>query len=369
MKVIICGGGTVGHLTPGISIAEIILKNERNSSVLFVGRTGGEENEVIIKSGFELKTIKIESFIRRITLKNISKARIMVAAIKEARKIINEYSPDLVIGTGGYVCWPVIRAAQKMKIPTAIHESNISPGAAARVLASKCNLVLLNFKESEKFFKKKDNLLAVGNPLPDGFFTITREEARKKLGLTHKDFFILSLGGSGGSERINEIVIKLMKSFSSQKSELTHLHSCGKRYFDKIKKENPQFTGNGYNRCKIVPFIHDMALYMKAADTIISRCGAMTLSEIAECQTVPILIPSPNVTGNHQYKNAKIFTDKGAAIMIEESELNERTLLDAVRYLAMNRALREKMKKQLSTFRLSDTKKNIYQALINLSKN
>ena len=363
MKAIICGGGTVGHLTPGISIAEIIKKNDKNSKILFVSRAGGTENDVILKSGFDLQTIKIEPLIHRITLKNFSKIKTMISALKEAKKILNDFSPDVVIGTGGYVCWPMLRAAQKMKIPTVIHESNLCPGAATRFLAGKSSKVLLNFRESEKHFKKKNNLITVGNPLPDSFSSITRDEARRKLGLTQKDFFILSFGGSGGAEKINETVIELMKSYSSQKKEIVHVHASGKRYLDKIKEENPLFVNSGYNGCKIVPFINNMALYMKAADTVISRCGAMTLSEIAHCQTAPILIPSPNVTGNHQYKNAKMFTDVGAALMIEESELNARTLIDAVRYLAMNKGVREKIKKQLSSFKCDDTKKNIYSII------
>ena len=362
MKVIICGGGTVGHLTPGISIAEIILNNEKNSSVLFISRTGGDENEVITKKGFSLKTVEISALQRRLSFKNFKALSQISKATKTAKKIIKSESPDIVIGTGGYVCWPVIRAAQKLKIPTILHESNFAPGVATKFLAPKCDKILLHFQQSEAEFKRKDNLITVGNPLPDAFTNITREYARKKLGLSPKDFFILSFGGSGGSEKINDSIISLMKSYSTKKSEIKHVHACGKKYIGKIRNEN-ELLVKGYNGCKIVSFIHDMPLYMKAADTVISRCGAMTLSEVAECECVPILIPSPNVTNNHQYKNAKIFTDSGAALMIEEDELNDRTLLDAVRYLASNKGIREKMRRQLLKFKSPDTKKIIYEAI------
>ena len=354
MKVIICGGGTVGHLTPGISIAEIIQKNERNSSILFIGRENGDENDVIIRNGFKLKTLKIASFKRRITTKNIKSLSIMVKA-------------DIVIGTGGYVCWPVIKAAQKMKIPTVMHESNFSPGLATRSLASRCDKIMLHFALSENEFKRKDNLVTVGNPIPEAFSKITREEARKKLGLTDRDFFILSFGGSGGAEKMNESIISLMKNYCTKKSEIKHLHACGKKYFEQIKKEN-EILAKGYSGCKIVPFIEEMPTYMRAADTVISRSGAMTLSELSECEIAPILIPSPNVTNNHQYKNAKSFTDSGAAIMIEEHELNDRTLIDAVRYLQTNKGIREKLRKQITKFKSVNAKKLIYEVIKNTAK-
>ena len=367
MKVIICGGGTVGHLTPGISIAEIIQKNERNSAVLFIGRENGDENDVIIRNGFKLKTLKISSFKRRITTKNLKAFSIMLKALRESKKIIKKESPDIVIGTGGYVCWPVIRAAQKMKIPTVMHESNFSPGLATRSLASRCDKIMLHFALSEKEFKRKDNLVTVGNPIPEAFSRITREEARKKLGLTDRDFFILSFGGSGGAEKMNESIISLMKNYSSRKIEIKHLHACGKKYFEQMKKENDALA-KGHNGCKIVPFIEEMPTYMKAADTVISRSGAMTLSELSECEIAPILIPSPNVTNNHQYKNAKTFTDSGAALMIEEHELNDRTLIDAVRYLQTNKGIREKIKKEIAKFKSVNAKKLIYEVIKTTAK-
>jgi UDP-N-acetylglucosamine--N-acetylmuramyl-(pentapeptide) pyrophosphoryl-undecaprenol N-acetylglucosamine transferase len=203
--------------------------------------------------------------------------------------------------------------------------------------------------------------------LPNAFTDITREQARRKLGLSDNDFFILSFGGSGGAEKLNQEVISLMKNHSAKSPKIKHVHATGKKYYDKIKDENPSFV-RGYNGCKILPFIDEMALYMRGADTIISRCGAMTLSEVSICGCVPILIPSPNVTNNHQYKNAKLFTDNGAALMIEEQELNERTLLDAVRYLESNRSVRERMRRNLSAFKTENTKEIIIDTINGILK-
>ena len=144
MKVIICGGGTVGHLTPGISIAEIIMKYEKDSKIIFIGRKNGEENEVLTKKGFSLKTLEVASFQRRITIKNLKTVSILSKAFKEAKSIIKTERPDIVIGTGGYVCWPVIKAAQRLKVPTVLHESNFSPGLATKLLSSGCNKVMLH---------------------------------------------------------------------------------------------------------------------------------------------------------------------------------------------------------------------------------
>ncbi len=367
MKAIICGGGTVGHLTPGISIAEIILKQDSKNEVLFIGRENGDENEVIIKKGYRLKTINITKIARKLNLKSVKAIPNIISALKSARKILKEEAPDIVIGTGGYVSWPIIKTAQRLKIPTVMHESNLCPGLATRLLAPRCTRILLNFKQSENEFKRKDNLIVCGNPLPNAFSEITREQARRKLGLSDKDFFILSFGGSGGAEKLNEEVISLMKNHSSKASKVKHVHATGKKYYDKVKEKNPNFI-RGYNGCKILPFIDEMPLYMKGADTVISRCGAMTLSEVSACGCVPILIPSPNVTNNHQYKNAKVFTDNGAALMIEESELNERTLLDAVRYLENNHSVREKMKRNLSSFKTENTKEIIINTISGILK-
>lgn len=367
MKAIICGGGTVGHVTPGISIAEAILKKEPKSTVLFVGREGGEENEVVKKRGYKQYYLKVSGLKRRITLDNVRTLIKMQKALHESKKILKAESPNVVIGTGGYVCWPMLRAAQKLKIPTLIHESNLSPGAAALLLSKKCDRVLLNFKESEKSFKSRKKLTVVGNPIPDSFSTTTRESARKRLMLKNTDIFILSFGGSGGAEIINRFAIGLMRKYSEKRLGIRHVHATGRKYFKELQIANPDLV-QGRNGCKILPFIDDMALYMKAADIIISRCGAMTLSEICACECVPILIPSPNVTNNHQYKNAKVFTDNGAAIMIEESELCDTVLLDAIKYIESNPAIRKKIKSNLAKFKTDDVNDKIYAAIKSVAK-
>lgn len=365
MRVILCGGGTAGHVTPALAIAEAIKERERDCDILFVGREGGDENNAVKRYGISIKTVKVSGFRRGVSPKNIKVLFRAVDAFRKARSIIEDFCPDVVIGTGGYVCWPVIRAAQSKKITTLIHESNAFPGLTTRLLAPGCDRVLLNFHGSEAHFRKKDNLSVVGNPLPGALINETRESARKKLGLSQRDFVILSFGGSGGAETVNDNIIKLMKNYSARVPRIKHIHASGKKYFDSIRESQPELV-RGRDGCIIYPYIDRMPLYMRSADVVISRCGAMTLSEIAVAGAIPILIPSPNVTDDHQYKNGKLFLDNGAAIMIEESELCERSLLDAVRYLENNPAIRSRMKEKLKGLARENSRELIYGEITQL---
>lgn len=362
MRVIIAGGGTTGHVTPGVSIAEVILSHEKESDILFIGREGGDENGIIKQRGFELKTIAVSGFSRKLTPKNVTNAFRAAASLITASKIVKEFAPEVVIGTGGYVCWPVLKAAQMMKIPTVLHESNVVPGLTTRMLAPRCTKVLLNFPGSEKELKHTDNVAVVGNPILSGLIHETRESARRRLGISHSELMILSFGGSGGAEILNKHAIALMQNYCMRVGRVRHVHATGRKYYNAIKSAYPTLAA-GKSGCIIYPFIEDMATYMRAADIVICRCGAMTLSELASAGALPILIPSPNVTDNHQYKNGKLFVDRGAALMIEESELNDRTLTDAVRYLENNPSLRARMRQRLKEFSTENSKELIYGQL------
>ncbi len=358
MRAIICGGGTAGHVTPAIAIGEEIMKCEPESDILFIGREGGGENLAITQRGFRLECLKIEGLSRKISINGIKKLFTAAKALIKAGSMIKEFSPDVVVGTGGYVCWPVLRAAQLRGIPTVIHESNATPGLTTRMLASRCKRVLLNFPFGKGDYKRLDNLCVVGNPLPDALTSTTRAHARRRLGLSDGELFILSFGGSGGSKAINDSVISLMKSYSSRTPRIRHTHATGRKYYEETD-EAYKGKRDRRGRCTILPYIDDMHLYMRAADILICRCGSMTLSEAACVGAAPILIPSPNVTDNHQYKNARRLVDCGAAIMIEESELNERTLLDAVRYLECNPQARKKMQEKILSFYKADSREKI----------
>lgn len=364
MKIMFCGGGTAGHLTPAIAIAEALLK-EKNTEILFVCREGGNENEAVIKKGYAIETVNICGIERKISIKNAKNILTAIKAIRKSKSIIKKFSPDVVIGTGGYVTFPVLRAAQKMKIPTVIHESNATPGLVTKLLAPKCTRVLLNLNGSEKEFKNKNNIKIVGNPVREDFLIYDKASARKKLGISQNEFLISSFGGSGGSEKINNSIIALMNSHSSKSKKIRHIHSCGIKYYEKIKKDYPNLVSEK-NGCIIKPYIYDMSSVILASDIVITRCGAMTLTEISTAGCAAILIPSPNVTNNHQYKNAKLFSDSGAAIMIEESELNDRTLLDTVRRLETDSVLREKLSIKIKKLCVKNSKELIVEEILSL---
>jgi UDP-N-acetylglucosamine--N-acetylmuramyl-(pentapeptide) pyrophosphoryl-undecaprenol N-acetylglucosamine transferase len=244
----------------------------------------------------------------------------------------------MVIGTGGYVCWPVLSAAHSLKKFTAMHESNAEAGLCTRLLSDKVDILLLGQKSEDAV---KNGVFA-GNPIRKAFYTINRKEARSKLGIGEKETLILSVGGSIGAEKLNDACINLMRNYSLSTPGIVHVHACGKRYYDAVISEFGDTISN--KKCKIVPFINDMATHLHAADLVISRCGAMTLSEIAYCSVPSILIPSPNVTNDHQTKNASHYSKMGASVMIEEKELTEQLLRNTVRSLIENKPKRIQMK-------------------------
>lgn len=367
MRILFCGGGTAGHITPALAIAESILEKQPDAEILFVGREGGDENKMIEKYGFEIKTVNIHGFTRSISLDNVKNLFYVASALKKSRAIIKEFSPDVVVGTGGYVTWPVVRGASLLKIPTVIHESNACPGLVTKLLAPKCDRVLLNLIGTEKEFRKRKNIRIVGNPVRDEFLSLTKAEARRRLGVSSKEFLISSFGGSGGARTINDAVIALMKSHSANNKGIRHIHGCGNKYHEELKKEFPEFF-KGKCGCIIKPYIDDMPTVIRASDAVISRCGAMTLSELSAVGAASILIPSPNVTNNHQYKNAKLMADSGAAIMIEEKELTERTLLDAVRKIENDVHLRNKLCEKIHKFYVADSATLIRDEIFSLLK-
>ena len=365
MRILFCGGGTAGHITPALAIAEAILGKCPDAEIVFVGREGGEENTMIERRGFMLRTVKIHGFTRDINLDNLKNLFTVAAALKKSKEIIKDFSPDAVVGTGGYVTWPVIKTAQRLNITTVIHEANACPGLVTKLLAPKCDRVLLNLRGTEKEFRKQKNIKIVGNPVREEFLSLTRAEARRRLGISGKEFLIVSFGGSGGARIMNDSAISLMRSHSANNKNVRHIHGCGNKYQKELKKEFPELF-IGKNGCVIKPYIDDMPTVIRAADVVISRCGAMTLAELSAVGVASILIPSPNVTNNHPYKNAKHISNSGAAIMIEEKDLSERVLLDAVRKLENDINYRRALCEGIRKFHIEGSAERIGEEIISL---
>ncbi len=360
MKIILSGGGTAGHVNPAVAIAEEIVRDNPKSEILFIGRSGGKENLQITDRGFPLRTLNVSGLKRKLTKDNFSVIKNAIEARREAEKIINEFKPDVILGTGGYVCWPVLSAGQKLEIPTAIHESNIMPGLTTKLLARKCRLILLGYEGSGANIRTKGKICTVGTPVRADFSKIDRQKARQELNISDNDCFILSFGGSIGAERLNEAVIKMMKDYSAGRKSVVHLHATGERYFNKFKNLS---SFDDSERCRILPYISDMPRMMKAADIVITRCGAMTLSEIAQVGVAAILIPSPNVSGNHQYKNAKYICDSGAADLIEEKNLTSEALIATASRLKNDKIARKIRAKKVKEFSYPNAAKEAVKEL------
>lgn len=329
MKVLLCGGGTGGHVMPAISIAEIVEKSFPDTEIAFAGRMGGAENEAYKKTGRKLYTVDVEGISRSLTFRN---ARAILKAIKSgrmARKIIKEFAPDIIIGTGGYVCYPFIRQGQRLKVKTVMHESNVSPGLVTRILGPRCQRLLLNLEGTREHLRRTDNTVVVGNPTRSGFERITKAEAKGRLGIPKEKTVIVSFGGSLGAGVLNEAVLSFIENYAIKNSKVYHIHATGRNYFDDIRKAHRELFDAKKN-VKIVPYIEDMPTVLKAADIAITRSGAMTVSELAACGVPAILIPSPNVTANHQYYNAKYMEKRGAAIILEEKDLSADSLTKEV---------------------------------------
>ncbi len=362
MRVLMSGGGTGGHVNPAIAIANIIKKNCPDAVIEFVGTKRGIENKLVPHAGYKLHHIQIQGIRRSLSPDNIKTAFLAVKSFGDCKRIIKKFKPDVVIGTGGYACWPVVRAAASLKIPTVLHESNATPGFAIKMLEKKATKVFVNFEETIPQLKCPDKAVRVGNPLRGDFSTVDRDRARENQGITGKyRYFILSLGGSMGAERINHEVIEMMKSYTSRHPEILHIHGTGSIEYEDTKR---LFTESGldkYSNLQLLEYIYDMPEKMVAADLVINRAGAMTLSEIAMLGRASVLIPSPNVTNNHQYKNAHVLEKAEACVLIEEKDLTDGALTRAVKSVIEDDGKRSSMERNVGRFAVADAADRIYE--------
>lgn len=369
MRVLMTGGGTGGHVNPALAIAEIIKTNVPDAEIAFVGTKRGLENTLVPRAGYKLYHIDIQGIERSLSLSNLKTAYLVMTSPHAAKKIIKEFAPDIVIGTGGYVCWPLLRAASAMNIPTMIHESNSTAGVAVKQLKNKVDVIMTNFESTAETLKCKAKTIRVGNPISLDFGRYTKEEARKLLGISDDvKSVVLSLGGSRGAHKINEIMLKVMLDLTSKRKDVMHFHACGSRDFGYAQKTFAEYGLEGKKNLVISEYIYNMPIMMAAADIVICRAGAMTISEVAAMNKAAIIIPSPNVTDDHQYKNAKQLADEDAAIVFRESELTDKVIIDTVDALIKNPARRERLSKNIDAFAVKDVRETIYFEICELLK-
>lgn len=368
MRVLMTGGGTGGHVNPAIAIANTIKLNDPTAEIAFVGTSRGIENKLVPAAGYPLYHVEVRGFRRSLSPANIKAAWLAFVSPIRAKKLINEFKPDIVVGTGGYACWPVLVAAARMGIPTAVHESNAIPGVTVRRLQSYVDRVMLNFAESAEYLDAKEKLMVVGNPLRGEFGTMSRVNAREKLGVGGYRRMILSCGGSMGAEPVNDAMLALMRDYGLNHPDVLHVHATGALEYEAAKAKFAEYGLEGKENLRLVEYIYDMPVQMAAADLVVNRAGAMTLSELAVQGKACLLIPSPYVTANHQYKNAKVLADAGAALLIEEKELTAERVTREVSALLDDDVRRAGMEKAITAFARTDANKVIYEEICRLVK-
>ena len=362
MKVIMACGGTGGHIYPALAIADTIKMKNPDAEVMFIGTQRGMENEIVPAHGYPIKTIPASGIKRKQIWKNVKTCKDTLEGYSQAKAIIKSFQPDIVIGTGGYVCGPVVRAAHKLGIKTAIHEQNAYPGMTNKILSRYADKVFLSFEESKKYFKRERDIYLTGNPLRRGFVMSDKKVARDRLGVKENEMIVLCFGGSLGSPRINELMTKMIEVFNGVE-DVSIFFVTGKIHYKKIEQELKESLGTWKDNIRLFEYIENMPEYMGAADVIISRAGALTVAELTACGKPAILIPSPYVTGNHQYFNARVMADKGAAVLIEEKDLNDDAVIGVISQMRANGDILRNMEKNSKSLAKTDAAEKIYHEL------
>lgn len=360
MRIVFTCGGTGGHITPALAIADTVKENCPTAEILFVGADGGMETRLVPNAGYRIVTLRVSGLRRSLSPGNIKVLFRALHATKEAEELLGSFCPDLVIGTGGYASFPTLFAATKLGIPAAAHESNAVPGLAIRRLAKRLDRIWVNFAgTAEKL--PGENCLAVGNPLPRGFGVANPTPLPQ--GCIK---MVLSFGGSLGARELNRAALALMAAERDQ-PEIFHLHATGKGEYEEWRRV---FEERGFSESKnleLVPYLEDMPRRMAAADVVICRAGAMSISELAAAGKTAVLVPSPNVTGNHQYLNAKVLSDAGAAVLLPERELPEK-LTSTVFSLLSDSQKRRVMGEKIRQFYRGESNRLIFSDMLLLMK-
>ena len=347
MKYMITGGGTGGHIYPAIAIADELMRRDEDTRILFVGAEIGMEKDIVPECGYEIELISADGFGRNLR-SNFIAARRVLKGRRQAKEIVAEFRPDAVIGTGGYASAPVVSCAEKMGIPTYIHEQNAIPGKTNKFLARNASRIFLGFSRAGSYFKNPEKHVVTGNPVRREFAVGGRDEARKALGIKDDSFVVLAFGGSQGAGRLNREIIHIIESNREDKDLCVYL-GTGSYYYDAVFSElEEKGIGTGDN-LHIVKYIHDMAQVLNASDLVISRSGALTVAEVTACGIPAIFVPFPDATENHQYYNALSVMTAGGAMIIEEKDLDRETMNGVVRELKNNPQKLEEMKKKCAS--------------------
>lgn len=371
MRVLLAGGGTAGHINPALAIASYIKEQEPKTDFLFIGNKGGMEEKLVGREGYSMKTVIISGFKRSFKpkdiLHNIKTIERSFVSKHDAKKIIEKFKPDICIGTGGYVSGPVILAAAKMGIPTIIHEQNAFPGITNKMLSKEVDVVMLANADAQKHFNSNCEFVVTGNPIRPLILKAQKEESRRELNLDERPV-VLSFGGSLGAKCINESMAELICR-SAKDKKYQHIHAYGQQgvWFPQLLKKKGVDIEESKN-LDIRQFIDDMPRCLAACDIVICRAGAITLSEVQAMGKPCVLIPSPYVAENHQYHNAMSMVNKRAASIIEEKDLTEEKLINAVDSLVLDKKVLDEYSANAKAMAITDANERIYKVIKDLLK-
>ncbi len=363
MKIIISGGGTGGHIFPAIAIANVLMEQNPDNEILFVGAEGRMEMEKVPAAGYKIKGLPIQGLKRKLSSENIKLVFKLMKSLKMAKKIIADFKPDVVVGVGGYASGPVLRVASKMGIPTLIQEQNSYAGITNKILGKKANKICVAYDNMERFFPE-EKIVLTGNPIRNNLLNkdITREEALKHFGLQGDKKIILSIGGSLGARTINESIISHLDVIS--KFDVQLLWQTGKHHYKDAKSKYEEIKPQNII---VTDFIKRMDLAYKIADVVISRAGAISISELCLLKKPTIFVPSPNVSEDHQTKNAMALTSKNAGILITDKDATENLIDETLKLINDNEKMGE-LSKNISKFAKNNSAELIVKEIINLQK-
>lgn len=371
MKVIIAAAGSGGHINPAIAIANKIKKEEKDSQIIFIGTSRGLENDLVPRAGYELKTINAYGLSKEISIQNLKKIFATFKGIGEAKKIIKDFKPDIVVGTGGYICGPVVTAAKSLKIPVVLHESNAFPGKAIKMLSKKADTILVSFEEAKDRLTSAKNVVYTGTPVKIFKRNYGINEKTKiigNLGLKETKPIILIFGGSQGAQKINETITQILIKKLNKNYQI--IWATGPKQYDIIKQEleKNKINIDKIENAKILPYIYNMEEVMNVSDVIVARSGAMTITEISNLGKPSILIPLPNVSSNHQLYNAKVLEDVGAAKIILNNDLNSNNLNKTIDEIILNKEYMSEMGQMALSKAIYNVEDRIYNEIKKLFK-
>lgn len=367
MRLVLTGGGTGGHIYPALAIGREIAEKEPGSELLYIGTKRGLESRIVPAQGLPFESIDISGIRRSLSLENVKTVIRFIQGVRRSKALLKQFKPDIVVGTGGYVCGPVVYAASRLGIPTLIHEQNVVPGLTNKFLSRYASAVAVSFKDSLPHFARVGNVKYAGNPVASTVAKADKAKGYASLGLTPGTPFVLVTGGSRGAQALNDAVLAMLPGLAG----LSGVHLVlvtGDRYYEQTTERVKTLPAETAKRVHVLSYVNNMPEVLAASSMVISRAGASFLAEVTSLGVPAVLIPSPNVTNNHQQPNAESLAHAGAGEMILEKDLNGESLLRSVRAIMKDAALREKMAKASRGLGTPNAAASIYEQMLQVIK-